>query len=83
MPEAPNAIKGSVSASSPENTRKLSGTIRKISTAWATFPEASLTPMMLGISANRASVLGSTLEPVRPGTLYTRIGKEVHSANAR
>ena len=31
------------------------------------FPDASLTPMMFGISASRASVAVSTFEPVRPG----------------
>ncbi len=37
---------------------------------------------MLGSVAIRASVAGSTLHPVRPGTLYTMIGSAELSAIA-
>ncbi len=69
MPCPPTAINGSVSASSPESTMKSEGTARTISHICETLPDASLTPMMLGIVARRASVDTSTFTPVRPGTL--------------
>ena len=40
-------------------------------------PDASFTPTMFGIAASFTSVAGSTLQPVRPGTLYTTIGSGV------
>jgi hypothetical protein len=69
MPCPPIAISGSVSPSSPESTRKSSGTARQISHICGTLPEASFTPAMFGICASRASVATSTFTPVRPGTL--------------
>ena len=36
---------------------------------WTTFPDASFTPTMFGIAANRTIVATSMLTPVRPGTL--------------
>ena len=62
-------ITGSVIASSPLSTRKFSGTLRQTSQICRMFPEASLTATMFGIAASRTSVAGSTLQPVRPGTL--------------
>ena len=82
MPRPPTDISGSVSASSPERTRKLSGTLRQTSTICVTLPDASFTPTMFGICASRASVAISTFTPVRPGTLYTTIGSAVLSAIA-
>ena len=69
MPRPPTAISGSVSASSPDSTMKSDGTARQISHICVTLPDASFTPTMFGISARRTSVAGSTLHPVRPGTL--------------
>ena len=48
---------------------KSGGTTRHTSHICVMFPDASLTPTMFGIAASRASVAGSTLIPVRPGTL--------------
>ena len=40
------------------------------------FADASLTPMMFGISAAMRSVVSAVMfTPVRPGTLYMIIGK--------
>ena len=44
MPWPPTAISGSVSASSPDSTRKSFGTAPQISTIWPMLPDASLTP---------------------------------------
>ena len=52
MPRPPIAISGSVSASSPDSTRKSSGTLRQISAICVTLPDASLTPTMFGIVAS-------------------------------
>jgi hypothetical protein len=68
-PWPPTDITGSVIASSPETTRNSAGRLRRTSQICAMFPEASLTPMMLGMSASRTSVAVSTFEPVRPATL--------------
>ena len=68
-PCPPTAISGSVSASSPERTMNDSGTSLQMSTIWLMFPDASLTPMMFGSVARRASVDGSMFTPARPGTL--------------
>jgi hypothetical protein len=48
---------------------KSAGIALQISHICVTFPEASFTPTMFGMSARRASVDTSTLTPVRPGTL--------------
>ena len=69
IPAPPSEITGSVMASSPEKTRKCSGTALQISAICAMLPLASFTPMILGTSASRANVPGSMLAPVRPGTL--------------
>ena len=69
IPRAPIDIAGSVSASSPHSTRKSAGTAFTASQICVMLPEASLTPATCGIVASRASVAGSTLQPVRPGTL--------------
>jgi hypothetical protein len=45
------------------------GTTRQTSHIWVMLPDASFTPTMFGIAARRASVVGSTFTPVRPGTL--------------
>ena len=68
-PRPPTAINGSASASSPDSTWKSGGTARQTSHICVMLPEASLTPTIFGIVASRASVRGSTLQPVRPGTL--------------
>ena len=68
-PVPPREITGRVMASSPEKTRKCSGTALQTSAICAILPLASFTPMIFGISASRASVPGSMLAPVRPGTL--------------
>src|SRR5579864_5399186 len=69
MPTPPRAITGIVMASSPEKTRKLSGTWLKTSAICEMLPLASFTAMMLGILARRPSVAGSMLAAVRPTTL--------------
>ena len=56
-------------ASSPESTAKSWGTAWKIGAIWEMLPEASLTAITRSIWARRARVAGSTLRPVRPGTL--------------
>ena len=61
MPTPPSEMTGSVTASSPEKTRKSSGTALHTSAICEMLPLASFTPMMLGISASRASVAGSML----------------------
>ena len=76
------AASGSVSASSPESTRKSSGTCWITCVIWEMFPEASFTPMMFSISDRRRSVGGSMLTFVRGGTLYKMIGSEVAAAMA-
>ena len=68
-PRPPTAISGSVIASSPESTMKSAGTAWQTSHIWLMLPDASLTPTMFGMAARRASVAGSMLQPVRPGTL--------------
>ena len=68
-PRAPTAIAGSARASSPERTRKSGPTAFSTSQIWVMLPEASFTPTTCGIDARRARVAGSTLQPVRPGTL--------------
>ena len=68
-PRPPIAISGNVSASSPERMMKSEGSSLQTSIIWLMLPEASLTPMMLGIAERRASVAGSTFTPARPGTL--------------
>ena len=45
------------------------GAARQMSQIWDMLPEASLTPMMLGISVRRTSVAVSMFVAVRPGTL--------------
>ena len=50
MPRPPTAISGSVSASSPDSTRKSDGTARQISHICVMLPDASLTPTMFGIA---------------------------------
>src|SRR5579864_3310712 len=69
MPTPPSAITGIVMASSPEKTRKLSGTWLKTSAICEMLPLASFTAMILGILARRPSVAGSMLAAVRPTTL--------------
>ncbi len=81
-PCAPTAMAGNVSASSPDSTTKPGGTSWQTSQICVMLPEASLTPATWGIVARRTSVAGSTLQPVRPGTLYTMIGRDVASAIA-
>ena len=49
--------------------RNPSGARVQISLIWEMSPLASLTPAILGISANRISVSGSIFTPVLPGTL--------------
>ena len=68
-PTPPNAIKGTVTASSPESTAKPSGTDWQTRAIWPISPEASLTPTMVSISARRASRSGAMLQQVRLGTL--------------
>ncbi len=68
-PWPPTDMTGSVMASSPDSTRNCGGSVRRTSQIWAMFPDASLTPMMFGISASLTSVAVSTFEPVRPATL--------------
>ena len=48
---------------------EVSGTPAQISHICVTLPEASFTPTMCGTVLSRISVAGSTLQPVRPGTL--------------
>ena len=48
IPRPPTDITGSVSASSPDSTRKSSGTARQISHICVTLPDASFTPTMFG-----------------------------------
>ncbi len=69
MPAPPTAITGSVSASSPESTRKPGGTAAQISHICVMLPDASFTPAMFGMALRRTRVATSTLQPVRPGTL--------------
>ena len=45
------------------------------SATWVRAPVASLMPMMVGSSADRATSSGSMLRPVRPGTLYMMMGR--------
>ena len=54
-PTPPSAITGSVTASSPEKTRNVSGTLLITSAICVMLPLASFTPMMFEISASRAS----------------------------
>ena len=63
------AMSGTVSASSPDSTRKSAGTARTMSAICDMLPAASFTPTIVGIVASVASVDASTLQPVRPGTL--------------
>src|SRR5258708_6220522 len=56
-------------ASSPENTRKRSGTEFSTSAICDMFPLAAFTPAILATSLNLAMVTGSRLAEVRPGTL--------------
>src|SRR3954447_18285956 len=74
IPRPPTDITGSVSASSPDSTRNRGGTARHNSNICVTLPDASLTPVMFAIAVRRTTVLTSTLQPVRPGTLYATIG---------
>jgi hypothetical protein len=78
-PRAPTAIAGSVIASSPDRTMKPGGAARQTSQIWVMLPEASFTPTTFGRVARRERVAGSTLQPVRPGTLYTTMGSGVAS----
>jgi hypothetical protein len=48
---------------------KSDGTTRQTSHIWVMLPDASLTPTILSMAERRASVAGSTFDPVRPGTL--------------
>jgi hypothetical protein len=68
-PRPPIDITGSASASSPLSTMKSAGTRTQTSQICDMLPDASFTATMFGIAARRASVAGSTLQPVRPGTL--------------
>src|SRR5215204_2127298 len=68
-PLAPTPIIGKVSESSPETTTNAAGASRTIWLAWSSDPLASLIPTIPGVSANRTTVSGSRLTPVRPGTL--------------
>src|SRR5208337_1349232 len=68
-PTPPSAITGRVTASSPDSTRKPSGTEFSASAICAMFPLASFTPAILATSLNLARVAGSRLAEVRPGTL--------------
>ena len=72
-PRPPMASSGSVRLSSPLSTVRF---VRaRICEAWSSEPVASLTIAMLGNSAMRAIVSGSIFLPVRPGMLYTQIGR--------
>ena len=69
MPRPPIAISGSVSASSPDSTRKSSGhgaaDLGHLLDVAGRFLDAD----DVGIVASRAQVAASMLQPVRPGTL--------------
>ena len=64
-------------------TLRLMAASRQMVHIWDKSPDASLTPTMLSTDASRSSVAGSTLHPVRPGTLYTMIGRSTASAMVR
>ena len=68
-PLPPMASSGSTVKSSPEITAIRSPHSSMIRLAWRRSAVASLIATMFGISASRATVSGSRLTPVRPGTL--------------
>ncbi len=69
VPEAPSAMRGTVSASSPEYMRKPSESSCAASAANETFPLASLRPMMLGWALRRSRLRMLIEQPQRPGML--------------
>ena len=66
--QAPTAIIGSVSESSPDSSVNR-GAFARSALAWSTDPEASLIATTLGIDSSFANVSGLVLVAVRPGTL--------------
>ena len=66
MPTPPSAITGSVTASTPDSTVKVSGTMFSISAICVMLPLASFTPAIFGTLFSLARVAGSILAAVRP-----------------
>src|SRR5262245_13891179 len=81
-PTPPTAMIGTVRTSSPEINMKSFGALRAIRIHCSKFPEASLTPMILGWAANVSVVSAVRLDEVRPGTLYKITGTGEASATA-
>ena len=68
-PRPPSAMSASAVESSPEKTRKSSGSAVISRAILPKLPEASFRPTIRGISVRRRIVSTSRSEPVRPGTL--------------
>ena len=68
-PTPPSAMSGKVKASSPDSTWKPGSTAFRTSICCVMLPDASLMPTMFGTFERRATMAGSMLDDVRPGTL--------------
>jgi len=68
-PAPPRASVARKKPAEPAKTRKDGGTRRMISAIWAMSPPLSLTPVMLGWRASRATRAGERLSPVLRGML--------------
>ena len=81
-PSQPQAICAITISSSPLTTKKLEGRSFNIAIICAISGPASLIPAILGCDAKRSVVDAVIFLPVRPGTLYNKIGLGAASANA-
>ena len=75
LPWPPHSISATAVGSSPEYTAKPLGTSRISHCARSMLPVASLMPTMPGTCAKRSTVSCSISATLRPGTLYSTMGR--------